>query len=305
MLRKKEPFLIGVAGGISSGKSSVCKKIIDELAVLNKDLEKRVLIISLDSFYKRLSEEDRQRAERHDINLDHPAAFDDKLAYSTLTDLMQGKTVQLPCYEKKTYRFAEKPTVIDQDEITDVIIIEGILVFYYPEIRNLCQMKLFVDCDADTRLARRVTRDLREFNRPLDLILSYYQKFVKPAFEEFCLPTKKYADVIIPRGSENVVAINLIVQHLNEYLNSTGIAPSGGSCSVSATYSPRGSRASIMEKGGKANNNSGRLADGGASNLPSPLTMNLSPQKPSSSILKNSNSPSTPTKKTDFSSRPH
>jgi uridine kinase len=294
MLRKKEPFLIGVAGGISSGKSSVCKKIIEELAVLNKDLEKRVLVISLDSFYKRLSEEDRLRAERHDINLDHPAAFDDKLAYNTLIDLIQGKSVEVPSYDKKTYRFSDEPTIIDQDEITDVIIIEGILVFYYPEIRNLCQMKLFVDCDADTRLARRVTRDLKEFNRPLDLILSYYQKFVKPAFEEFCLPTKKYADVIIPRGSENLVAINLIVQHINDYLNSHSVALLSNSSTTSAANSPRGSRASIIEKGGISNKQ-----------VDSPLAVNLSPQKPSGSILKNSNSPGTPSKKTDFSSRPH
>ena len=82
-------------------------------------------------------------------------------------------------------------------------------------------MKLFVDCDADTRLSRRVLRDMNEFARPLDNILQYYQKYVKPTFEEFCLPTKKYADVIIPRGAENMVALNLIVQHLNEYLNNT------------------------------------------------------------------------------------
>ena len=243
MLRKKAPFLIGVAGGISSGKSSVCKKIIEELAKLNKQHQKHVLIISLDSFYKKLTDDQRAKAERGtEINLDHPDAFDEERAYTTLIDIIKGRPVEIPVYDKKTYREGPEPIQVTSDEITDVLIIEGILVFFYPKIRDLCQMKLFVDCDADTRLSRRVLRDMKEFNRPLEQILNYYQKFVKPAFEEFCLPTKKYADVIIPRGSENTVAINLIVQHLNDYLNSSS---SLHSLNQSAANSPRGSTVSI------------------------------------------------------------
>lgn len=121
---------------------------------------------------------------------------------------------------RKKYRLSGETLKVTPDMTPDILIIEGILVFYYPKIRELCQMKLFVDCDADTRLSRRVLRDMNDYHRPLDQVLAYYQKYVKPAFEEFCLPTKKYADVIIPRGAENSVAINLIVQHLNDYLNS-------------------------------------------------------------------------------------
>lgn len=223
MLKKKEPFLIGVAGGISSGKSSVCKKIIQELAKLNNQHPKHILVISLDSFYKKLTPEELKLAERGELNLDHPSAYDDELALETLTSLIQGKTtVEIPVYDKKSYRVAQDKTIrVTPDETPDILILEGILVFFYPKIRDLCQMKLFVDCDADTRLSRRVLRDMNEYSRNLDTILAYYQKYVKPTFEEFCLPTKKFADVIIPRGAENLVAINLIVQHLNDYLNST------------------------------------------------------------------------------------
>jgi len=220
-MKKSKPFLIGVAGGISSGKSSVCKKIIDELSELNQANDKHILVISLDSFYKQLTGDELSRAERGDHNLDHPDSFDEELAYTTLTNLIEGKreVVKIPVYDKKSYQESGEQISVRRDTTPDVIIIEGVLVFYYPKIRNLCQMKLFVDCDADTRLSRRVIRDMTDYKRPLDQILSYYQKFVKPAFEEFCLPTKKYADVIIPRGVENLVAINLIVQHLNDYLN--------------------------------------------------------------------------------------
>merc|ERR1719312_744222 len=101
---------------------------------------------------------------------------------------------------------------------SDVVLVEGILVFYYPKLRQLFDMKLFVDTDADTRLARRVLRDIEERGRELEHVLSQYTTLVKPAFEEFCLPTKKYADVIIPRGAENVVAIDLIKQHIQDII---------------------------------------------------------------------------------------
>lgn len=100
----------------------------------------------------------------------------------------------------------------------DVVLFEGILAFYFPQVRNLFHMKLFVDTDPDTRLARRVMRDVEGRNRDLDTVLTQYMKFVKPAFEEFCLPTKKFADVIIPRGADNTVAISLIVQHIADLL---------------------------------------------------------------------------------------
>lgn len=113
------------------------------------------------------------------------------------------------------YRKEEMVTIY----LTDVVLFEGILSFYSEEVQDLFQIKIFVDTDADTRLSRRVLRDISERERDLEQILSQYLTFVKPAFEEFCLPTKKYADVITPQGVDNLVAINLIVQHIQHILN--------------------------------------------------------------------------------------
>ena len=292
-VKKKEPFLIGVAGGISSGKSTCCKKIIEELAQLNNQHKKHILIVSLDSFYKKLSNEERSKAERGDHNLDHPGSFDEELAYETLSNLIQGKPVQIPVYDKKSYRTTGESQEVTPDTIPDVLILEGILVFYYPKIRELCQMKLFVDCDADTRLSRRVLRDMKDFNRPLEHILNYYQKYVKPAFEEFCLPTKKYADVIIPRGAENTVALNLFVQHINDFLNSSRISDYEDSSSSSTMVTK-------IQNNNFAEPMSVKVIESPKSSTVSSL-MNSS-RSPQSS---QSSSPSTPSKRAEISTRPH
>lgn len=286
----KEPFLIGVAGGISSGKSSVCKKIIEELSKLNDSHPKHVLVLSLDSFYKELSADELAKAERGELNLDHPEAYDDKRAYQTLMDLMNGKQVKIRSYDKKHYKLVDTSFVdVPAGSRHDVIIIEGILTFYYPNIRDLCQMKLFVDSDADTRLSRRVMRDLQEYKRPLDHILNYYQKFVKPAFEEFCLPTKKYADVIIPRGADNMVAINLIVQHLNDFLNNSH------EMNQQQQQQENGNSSSSSSLSSMANNNNNSssgidLQRNGSSSSLNSRTMTTT---------------TTPSKRSDPSSRPH
>ncbi|XP_075874680.1 uridine-cytidine kinase 2-A-like isoform X1 [Nelusetta ayraudi] len=213
----REPFIIGVAGGTASGKSSVCSKIMELLGQNDLDHRKRqVAILSQDSFYRVLTAEQKAKAVRGQFNFDHPDAFDNDLVVATLWDIKAGKTVHIPVYDFVSHsRKAEVVTVYP----ADVVLFEGILMFYSQEIRDLFQMKLFVDTDADTRLSRRVLRDISERGRDLEGILAQYITFVKPAFEEFCLPTKKYADVIIPRGADNLVAINLIVQHIQDILN--------------------------------------------------------------------------------------
>ncbi|UJR09840.1 hypothetical protein I4U23_014065 [Adineta vaga] len=211
------PFLIGVAGGPCSGKSTVCQKIVDELQITAEvDRSSRVTVIPMENFYKPKTDEQRDMALRGSYNLDHPDAFDEKLLFRTLKDLLNGKTVKIARYDPGKYEHVKG--VLDTIEPVPVIIIEGILVFYFPEIRNLFQMKLFVDTDADTRLARRVLRDMKEHGRNLEHVLAGYTNYVKPSFEDFCLPTKKYADVIIPRGADNHVAVDLIVQHIRDYL---------------------------------------------------------------------------------------
>ncbi|XP_027751722.1 uridine-cytidine kinase 2 [Empidonax traillii] len=212
-----EPFLIGVSGGTASGKSSVCSKIVQLLGQNEVDYrQKQVVIVSQDSFYRVLTSEQKSKALKGQFNFDHPDAFDNELIVKTLKEITEGKTVQIPVYDFVSHSRKEETVTVYP---ADVVLFEGILAFYSQEVRDLFRMKLFVDTDADTRLSRRVLRDISERGRDLEQILSQYITFVKPAFEEFCLPTKKYADVIIPRGADNEVAINLIVQHIQDILN--------------------------------------------------------------------------------------
>lgn len=180
------PFLIGVAGGTASGKTTVCRKIIEELGQHKVDLQQRkVCILSQDSFYKQLSDQERDDANNADYNFDHPDAFDNDLLVKTLRQISQGQTVKIPIYDFKTHsRLPDHRTVYP----ADVVLFEGILVLYSSEVREMLQMKLFVDTDSDTRLARRVLRDIQERGRELEQVLTQYTQFVKPAFEEFCLP---------------------------------------------------------------------------------------------------------------------
>ncbi|XP_042888117.1 uridine-cytidine kinase 2-B-like [Penaeus japonicus] len=213
----KTPFLIGVAGGTASGKSTVCKKIMEKLG--QDDIEhsqRRVVCISQDAFYRPLTPEESTKALKGLFNFDHPDAFDTELVLKTLRQILDGKICKIPNYDYVSNSRLDTTTTIYP---ADVVLFEGILMFYQPEMRELFHMKLFVDSDADTRLARRVMRDTRERGRNLEHVLNQYTNLVKPAFEEFCLPTKKFADVIIPRGAENTVAINLIVQHIQEIVN--------------------------------------------------------------------------------------
>uniref|UniRef100_A0A673B3S0 Uridine-cytidine kinase n=1 Tax=Sphaeramia orbicularis TaxID=375764 RepID=A0A673B3S0_9TELE len=197
--------------------SSVCSKIMELLGQNEIDHHQRqVAILSQDSFYKVLTTEQKAKALKGQFNFDHPDAFDNDLIISTLWDIKEGKTVQIPVYDFVTHSRKEETVTVYP---ADVVLFEGILMFYSQQIRDLFQMKLFVDTDADTRLSRRVLRDISERGRDLESVLAQYITFVKPAFEEFCLPTKKYADVIIPRGADNLVAINLIVQHIQDILN--------------------------------------------------------------------------------------
>ncbi|XP_076060117.1 uridine-cytidine kinase isoform X2 [Oratosquilla oratoria] len=212
----KTPFLIGVAGGTASGKSTVCKRIMERLG--QDDIEhsqRRVVCISQDAFYRPLNADETTKACKGMFNFDHPDAFDTELIVKALKQILEGKICKIPNYDFVTNSRLETITTIYP---ADVVLFEGILMFYHSEIRNFFHMKLFVDSDADTRLARRVMRDTRERGRNLEQILNQYTNLVKPAFEEFCLPTKKFADVIIPRGAENTVAIDLIVQHIRDLL---------------------------------------------------------------------------------------
>ncbi|KAK4483220.1 hypothetical protein RD792_010402 [Penstemon davidsonii] len=191
----KQPFVIGVSGGTASGKTTVCDMIIQQLH------DHRVVLVNQDSFYRGLTFEELERV--HEYNFDHPDAFDTEQLLECVETLKSGQSVHLPIYDFKTHQRSSDS--FRQVNASDVIILEGILVFHDQRVRNLMNMKIFVDTDADVRLARRIRRDT-------------YAKFVKPAFDDFVLPSKKYADVIIPRGGDNHVAVDLIVQHIHTKL---------------------------------------------------------------------------------------
>jgi len=207
MKQRKRPFIIGVCGGTASGKTSVCEDILKKLE------NRRVVIISQDSFYRSLPEDALK--EVHSYNFDHPNAFDWSLLEEVLRGIKGGKRVEIPEYSFITHTRLKESTALYG---ADVILFEGILAFYTQELRETMDLKLFVDTDADTRLSRRVMRDITERGRTLQGVLHQYETFVKPSFEDYILPTKKYADVIIPRGIDNQVAIKLIVQHIRTKL---------------------------------------------------------------------------------------
>merc|ERR1711963_81644 len=223
----KRPFMIGVAGGTASGKSTVCEKI--RRLVVNEDAEngRQIITLSQDSFYRDLTAKESDQAKKGMFNFDHPDAFDHQLMVKCLKDIKECRSTQVPLYDfKSNSRIPNEFTVIHP---SDVVLLEGILVFYHKEVRDLFDMKLFVDTDADTRLARRVLRDIEERGRDLENVLFQYTNLVMPAFEEFCLHTKKHADVIIPRGADNAVAITLVAQHIQDIIYRRKIASKNGS----------------------------------------------------------------------------
>lgn len=195
------PFFIGVTGASASGKTTVCRKIIHGLG------DQRCVLVSLDWFYLGLP----KGQDPATYNFDHPDAFDYAALRQTLKMMRKRKCVSVPKYD-----FAKHCRVSDNCEdldVADVIIVEGILTFYDKSVRDILNMKIFVDEDADICLVRRITRDVASRGRTVESVLAQYTRFVKPSFEEYILPTKRYSDIVVPRGGENLVAIDLIIKH--------------------------------------------------------------------------------------------
>ncbi|CAG0892205.1 unnamed protein product [Cyprideis torosa] len=212
----REPFLIGVAGGTASGKTTVCQKIVTRLGQQNIDQSKRqVVVVNQDSFYRDLTEKESRLAHKGQFNFDHPSAFDWELTMDVMRKIKAGERCQLPSYDYVNHCRREEWREIHP---ADVVLVEGILVLFTKELRDMFQVKIFVDTDSDTRLARRVYRDINERKRRLCPVLNQYLLLVKPAFEEFCYPTKKFADVVVPRGAENEVALLLVEQQIRQLL---------------------------------------------------------------------------------------
>uniref|UniRef100_A0A061RT66 Uridine kinase n=1 Tax=Tetraselmis sp. GSL018 TaxID=582737 RepID=A0A061RT66_9CHLO len=195
----KHCFIIGVAGGTASGKTTVCDAIMQRLH------DQCAVLISQDSFYKGLTAKEIENVQEY--NFDHPDAFDEEAIITCLTALKEGKGVDVPVYDFKTH--SRSPTEVRRVEPADVIIFEGILVLHMQRIRDLLNMKIYVDTDDDVRLARRIQRDVADRGRDVVGVIEQYTRFVKPSFDEFVAPSRKLADIIIPwaRG-DNIVAID-------------------------------------------------------------------------------------------------
>lgn len=196
------PFIIGVTGASASGKTTVCEKIINGLG------DQRCVLVCLDWFYRGLP----PSTDAASYNFDHPDAFDFNAMRETLEQMILHKPVKVPRYDFTLHKRAE--TNAAELDAADVIIVEGILTFYDEGIRNMLHMKIFVEEAADICLSRRLRRDISSRGRTVDSVLAQYERFVKPSFEEFILPTKRYADLIVPHGGENLVAIDVMIKHI-------------------------------------------------------------------------------------------
>mmetsp|Transcript_27370 Transcript_27370/g.48754 ORF Transcript_27370/g.48754 Transcript_27370/m.48754 type:complete len:475 (-) Transcript_27370:516-1940(-) len=207
--RAKHCFVIGVAGGTASGKTTVCDAIMQRLH------DQCAVLISQDSFYKGLTPE--QIANVNEYNFDHPDAFDEDLIIECLTELKSGRAVDVPVYDFCTHSRSVKEG--KRTEPADVIILEGILVLHMERIRKLLNMKIFVDTDDDVRLARRIQRDVAVRGRDVGGVIEQYTKYVKPSFDQFVAPSRRLADIIIPwQRGDNIVAIDLITEHIRSKL---------------------------------------------------------------------------------------
>ncbi|MCY7124978.1 uridine kinase [Streptococcus mutans] len=206
----KKPIIIGVTGGSGSGKTSVSR------AILANFPNAKIAMIEHDSYYKDQSHLTFE--ERVTTNYDHPLAFETDLLINHLKELIADRPVDIPIYDYTQHTRSEKSY---RQEPQDVFIVEGILVLEDQRLRDLMDIKLFVDTDDDIRIIRRIKRDMQERGRSLDSIIEQYTRVVKPMYHQFIEPTKRYADIVVPEGVSNLVAIDLINTKVASILNET------------------------------------------------------------------------------------
>jgi uridine kinase len=202
-----KPFLIGIAGGTGSGKTTVARRIFDSLHLDS------AAFIDYDAYYKELGHLSLE--ERAGINFDHPDSLDNDLIVHHLHELIAGRPIEKPVYDFARHtRAAESIPVRPRD----VVLVDGILLFAEPRLRELFDLKIFVDTDADVRFIRRLRRDIEERGRTMDSVIEQYLTTVRPMHFEFVEPTKRYADVIIPRGGQNRAGIDVVAARIRERL---------------------------------------------------------------------------------------
>ncbi len=205
------PIIIGIAGGSASGKSSIAKKIMETYEGTTS-----VRIIRQDDYYK--DQSDKPMEERVKTNYDHPFAFDNELLLKQISELIAGRSIDKPTYD---YVHHTRSDVTERCDPCDVLILEGLFVLEDPRIRSILDIKIFVDTDADVRFIRRLLRDVQERGRTLDSVVNQYMTTVRDMHEQFVEPSKRHADVIIPEGGSNVVAIDLLITKINSIIRRT------------------------------------------------------------------------------------
>lgn len=202
----EETVIIGVAGGSASGKTTVVNRI-------KKEFHGNVELLCHDMYYK--AHDDMPFEEREKLNYDHPNAFDTERFIEDILSLKAGKIVESPVYDFSIHNRAKETVLIRPAK---VVIVDGFMIFENKKLRDLLDIKIFVDTDADERIIRRILRDVNERGRSLESIIRQYIDTVKPMHEQFVEPYKKYADIIIPRGGENEIAVGMLIERIKSIL---------------------------------------------------------------------------------------
>jgi uridine kinase len=205
---QQAPLVIGIAGGTGSGKTTIANVILARVGA------ERIAFLPHDAYYRDLA--DLPRAQRDIVNFDHPDSLETELLIGHLETLRRGEPAEIPVYDFTAHARTDRTTTIEPHP---VILVEGILIFAEPGLRRLFDVKIFVDTPADIRFIRRLQRDMLERGRTLDSVIHQYQTTVRPMHEEFVEPSKRFADVIIPEGGLNTVAMDLVVARLDGLLN--------------------------------------------------------------------------------------
>ncbi len=199
-------LVIGIAGGSGSGKSTLVKNLVQQFG-------DAVTVVSHDNYYRRLDHMTYE--ERCLINYDEPAAFENDLMAQHLDCLRQGQSVECPVYDFTVHNRSDKTIIIPARQ---VVIVEGILIFADEALRERMDIRIFVDTDADIRLCRRIKRDVNKRARSLESVLTQYQQTVKPMHEKYVEPSKRYANLVVPEGGKNIVALDMIIDRIRRHL---------------------------------------------------------------------------------------
>ncbi len=199
--------IVGIAGGSASGKTTIVK-------ILKEEFGGDITILCHDSYYR--SHDELPFEEREKLNYDHPSSFETETLIEDLKKIQKGEPIQVPVYDFAIHNRVKNQTI--EVNPAKVVLVDGFLVLQDKKLRELMDLKIFVDTDADERLMRRIRRDMRERARTIDSVLNQYETTVKPMHEKYVEPSKKYADVIIPRGGENSIAISMVKEYIKKKL---------------------------------------------------------------------------------------